>query len=199
MDDSSWPSVFNPAGGFSSCPGPERDPSQLVCAVTGLTAKYKDPMTGLPYHDAAAFKILREKNKKTLALRRSVSAPAATSTTTPSHALSSPAGESPRVSKKVVTALKKGKDRGSQDEKAHKKRGRKVKAKVQPIGPPLQTGVPLSYTHTDMDTGNSGGVSGSSSNCAAATAAAAVVVVEAEAEAVAGDSIALANAYFSSK
>jgi vacuolar protein sorting-associated protein 72 len=30
-----------------------------VCAITGLPAKYRDPLTGLPYATAAAFKKLR--------------------------------------------------------------------------------------------------------------------------------------------
>lgn len=31
------------------------------CVVTGLEAKYKDPLTGQPYANLDAFKILREK------------------------------------------------------------------------------------------------------------------------------------------
>ncbi|EKX37939.1 hypothetical protein GUITHDRAFT_165342 [Guillardia theta CCMP2712] len=31
------------------------------CVITGATAKYRDPLTGLAYSDLAAFKVLREK------------------------------------------------------------------------------------------------------------------------------------------
>ena len=37
-------------------------PSHLkrpVCAITGLPAKYRDPLTGVPYANAEAFQILR--------------------------------------------------------------------------------------------------------------------------------------------
>lgn len=33
----------------------------LVCAVTGAPAKYKDPLTGQPFANKEAFKIIREK------------------------------------------------------------------------------------------------------------------------------------------
>ncbi|KAF4349732.1 hypothetical protein CsatB_001433 [Cannabis sativa] len=36
-------------------------PEKVVCAVTGLPAKYRDPKTGLPYATKEAFKILRER------------------------------------------------------------------------------------------------------------------------------------------
>ncbi|GAQ86495.1 DNA-binding protein [Klebsormidium nitens] len=36
-------------------------PLRSVCAVTGLPAKYKDPLTGLPYATLEAFKTLRER------------------------------------------------------------------------------------------------------------------------------------------
>lgn len=32
-----------------------------ICVITGLPAKYKDPLTGLPYNNIAAFKELRKK------------------------------------------------------------------------------------------------------------------------------------------
>jgi hypothetical protein len=32
-----------------------------VCAITGSPAKYKDPLTQLPYADKEAFKIIRER------------------------------------------------------------------------------------------------------------------------------------------
>ncbi|GMH28965.1 hypothetical protein Nepgr_030808 [Nepenthes gracilis] len=36
-------------------------PEKAVCVVTGLTAKYRDPKTGLPYATKEAFKIIRER------------------------------------------------------------------------------------------------------------------------------------------
>ena len=36
-----------------------RPPEKLACAITGLPAKYKDPLTGLPYADITAFKMIR--------------------------------------------------------------------------------------------------------------------------------------------
>ena len=42
-----------------------------TCIITGLPAKYKDPLTGLPYHNLAAFKELRKKfAKQNLSPRR---------------------------------------------------------------------------------------------------------------------------------
>lgn len=38
---------------------PPKPAPRPVCAVTGLRAKYRDPLTGLPYATAAAFKTLR--------------------------------------------------------------------------------------------------------------------------------------------
>jgi len=35
-----------------------------LCVITGLPAKYKDPLTGLPYHNLDAFKELRKKFAK---------------------------------------------------------------------------------------------------------------------------------------
>ena len=35
------------------------DPVPLVCAITGLPAKYKDPLTGKPYANAQALQALR--------------------------------------------------------------------------------------------------------------------------------------------
>ena len=40
------------------------------CIVTGLPARYKDPLTGCAYADAAAFKILRQNHQQQLMLRR---------------------------------------------------------------------------------------------------------------------------------
>ena len=34
--------------------------ASLLCAVTGLPARYRDPLTGLPYYDASSFRQLRE-------------------------------------------------------------------------------------------------------------------------------------------
>ncbi|GMI73167.1 hypothetical protein HRI_000986000 [Hibiscus trionum] len=36
------------------------DPKKAICAVTGLPARYRDPMTGLCYATKEAFKIIRE-------------------------------------------------------------------------------------------------------------------------------------------
>ena len=32
-----------------------------ICPITGMPAKYKDPLTGTPYANKEAFKIIREK------------------------------------------------------------------------------------------------------------------------------------------
>lgn len=40
------------------------DPSKTVCAVTGLPAKYIDPLTQSPYATVEAFKIIRERYKQ---------------------------------------------------------------------------------------------------------------------------------------
>lgn len=37
-------------------------PQREVCVITKCPAKYKDPMTGMPYADAAAFKLLRQRH-----------------------------------------------------------------------------------------------------------------------------------------
>ena len=39
-------------------------PQKAICEVTGLPAKYKDPLTGKPYATLAAFKTIRAKHKK---------------------------------------------------------------------------------------------------------------------------------------
>ncbi|KAF7836390.1 SWR1 complex subunit 2 [Senna tora] len=36
-------------------------PEKSVCAITGLPAKYRDPLTGLPYATLEAFKIIRQR------------------------------------------------------------------------------------------------------------------------------------------
>eukprot|EP00794_Sanderia_malayensis_P015255 gene15255-16829_t len=41
-------------------------PEKSICVVTGLTAKYKDPLTGLPYANVEAFKIIRAEHKNRL-------------------------------------------------------------------------------------------------------------------------------------
>lgn len=73
VDDCAWPSIFNST--LPTRPGnwrgdgydsdiddmeSRRKQASLVCAVTGLPARYRDPLTGLPYFDAGAFKQLRE-------------------------------------------------------------------------------------------------------------------------------------------
>jgi hypothetical protein len=32
-----------------------------MCAITGAPAKYRDPVSGLPYADLAAFKVIKER------------------------------------------------------------------------------------------------------------------------------------------
>ena len=44
-----------------------RKRAAAVCAVTGKPAKYMDPLSGKPYADAAAFKVLREQHAVTAA------------------------------------------------------------------------------------------------------------------------------------
>lgn len=39
-------------------------PGRAVCTVTGLPAKYKDPLTGLPYATIDAFKYIRQHRKR---------------------------------------------------------------------------------------------------------------------------------------
>ena len=34
---------------------------QPICPITGMVARYKDPLTGTPYANKEAFKIIREK------------------------------------------------------------------------------------------------------------------------------------------
>lgn len=41
-----------------------KHPKKPVCAVTGLPAKYKDPLTGLPYATIEAFKYIRQHRKR---------------------------------------------------------------------------------------------------------------------------------------
>lgn len=36
-------------------------PKQETCAITGLPAKYRDPLTNTPYANGEAFKIIRER------------------------------------------------------------------------------------------------------------------------------------------
>ncbi len=42
------------------------EPEKPVCVVTGLPAKYKDPLTGLPYANIDAFKVIRAEHKTRL-------------------------------------------------------------------------------------------------------------------------------------
>lgn len=50
---------------FLGIPKPQEKPAhprgQTLCAVTGLPAKYLDPISGLPYANAEAFKKLRNR------------------------------------------------------------------------------------------------------------------------------------------
>jgi len=41
-------------------------PKPALCAITGRPAKYRDPVTGKPFADAASFKELREERKRAL-------------------------------------------------------------------------------------------------------------------------------------
>ena len=41
-----------------------RHPEKPVCVVTGRPAKYKDPVTGLPYATIEAFKYIRQHRKQ---------------------------------------------------------------------------------------------------------------------------------------
>lgn len=47
-----------------------RPAEKLVCAVTGLPAKYKDPLTGLPYANIAAFKTIRSQYEANIASQK---------------------------------------------------------------------------------------------------------------------------------
>lgn len=42
-----------------------------MCAVTGLPARYRDPLTLLPYHDVGAFRTIRENHKHQLVKHQS--------------------------------------------------------------------------------------------------------------------------------
>mmetsp|Transcript_24416 Transcript_24416/g.35881 ORF Transcript_24416/g.35881 Transcript_24416/m.35881 type:complete len:279 (-) Transcript_24416:134-970(-) len=53
--ESRWPTIFDKR----SC----EPPSHKTCVVTGLPAKYVDPQTGCPYHNAEAFKLIRSNCK----------------------------------------------------------------------------------------------------------------------------------------
>eukprot|EP00971_Amphidinium_carterae_P073267 1448625-Amphidinium_carterae.1 len=43
-------------------PAPASRPCKLACAVSGKPARYRDPLTGLPFHDVAAFAELRARS-----------------------------------------------------------------------------------------------------------------------------------------
>ena len=48
-------------------PGPKcKGKPPRLCVVTGLPAKYKDPVTGMPYANAEAFKAIRKEYRKWL-------------------------------------------------------------------------------------------------------------------------------------
>lgn len=40
------------------------DAPRSKCVVTGKPARYRDPATGLPYYDLAAFQVLRQRAAK---------------------------------------------------------------------------------------------------------------------------------------
>ncbi|EGT54232.1 hypothetical protein CAEBREN_07323 [Caenorhabditis brenneri] len=48
----------------------ERPRDRNVCAVTGRPARYRDPVTGLPYSSAYAFKVIRDRYHKHLRTMR---------------------------------------------------------------------------------------------------------------------------------
>ena len=65
--------VFSDVKNFPNAYFPQqktRPAERLLCAITGLPAKYKDPLTGLPYANVAAFKMIRSQFENTLASRR---------------------------------------------------------------------------------------------------------------------------------
>lgn len=45
-------------------PSKVKHPEKPVCVVTGRPAKYKDPVTGLPYATIEAFKYIRQHRKR---------------------------------------------------------------------------------------------------------------------------------------
>ena len=47
-----------------------RPPEKMLCAITGLPAKYKDPLTGLPYANIAAFKMIRSQLESTVTMAK---------------------------------------------------------------------------------------------------------------------------------
>eukprot|EP00112_Aurelia_sp_Birch-Aquarium-sp1_P007553 Seg1823.7 transcript_id=Seg1823.7/GoldUCD/mRNA.D3Y31 product="Vacuolar protein sorting-associated protein 72" protein_id=Seg1823.7/GoldUCD/D3Y31 len=62
-DVKSFPNAYFPA---SKTVHPEKP----ICAMTGLPAKYRDPLTGLPYATVAAFKLIRAQYKNSLMLQK---------------------------------------------------------------------------------------------------------------------------------
>lgn len=54
MEFKGLPSFPEPLAQPSPCPAPRSQ-----CCITGLPAKYKDPLTGQPYATLAAFKAIR--------------------------------------------------------------------------------------------------------------------------------------------
>jgi vacuolar protein sorting-associated protein 72 len=52
-------------------------PPRALCAVTGAPARYRDPLTGLPYADAAAFAELRRRAAAAAAAAEAAAAEAA--------------------------------------------------------------------------------------------------------------------------
>lgn len=58
-----------PTDVFTFSPAPPYPPKQLKCKITGLPAKYKDPVTNEPYATLAAFKQLRAFQQQQQALQ----------------------------------------------------------------------------------------------------------------------------------
>lgn len=57
-----------PKGYFSE--RKSRPPEKPLCAVTGLPAKYKEPLTGLPFANIAAFKTIRSQHKSSISSQK---------------------------------------------------------------------------------------------------------------------------------
>ena len=56
--------IFTDAKSFPEAYFPTKKPrcaQRSYCPVTGLPARYRDPLTGLPYFNAQAFRYIREK------------------------------------------------------------------------------------------------------------------------------------------
>lgn len=64
-------------------------PAKQMCTITGLPAKYRDPLTGLPFANATAFSVLRGRHHKTttkgndMVTRITASSPSSATTSAP--------------------------------------------------------------------------------------------------------------------